>query len=151
MKHIWVILHDNNFNLFCLVLFCNNRLANCGLTEISCDSLVSALKSNPSHLRELDLSRNNLHDVGVEGLSAGLQSPDWRLETLRSETIFRFFFFLMICMKLFYLISKMVTKRYCIPKTKSLEFDAHAGKSLCLFGRLYHMNVLVDNSWLALM
>lgn len=44
----------------------------------------------------------------------------------------------------------MVIKRYCIPKTKSLEFDAHAGKSLCLFGRLYHMNVLVDNSWLAL-
>uniref|UniRef100_A0A8C7MKM1 NACHT, LRR and PYD domains-containing protein 12-like n=1 Tax=Oncorhynchus kisutch TaxID=8019 RepID=A0A8C7MKM1_ONCKI len=58
-------------------------LSDCGVTEEGCASLVSALESNPSHLRELDLSNNDLKDSGVKLLSAGLGNPHCKLETLR--------------------------------------------------------------------
>uniref|UniRef100_A0AAQ4S325 NACHT domain-containing protein n=1 Tax=Gasterosteus aculeatus aculeatus TaxID=481459 RepID=A0AAQ4S325_GASAC len=59
------------------------RLSGCLITEEGCASLASALSSNPSHLRELDLSYNHPGDSGVKLLSAGLEDPHWRLETLR--------------------------------------------------------------------
>ncbi|KAM9337123.1 NLR family CARD domain-containing protein 3-like [Symphorus nematophorus] len=60
------------------------QLSLCGLSETHCEVLASALKSNPSHLRDLDVSDNyNLKDSGVEQLCAGLKSPNCRLETLR--------------------------------------------------------------------
>uniref|UniRef100_A0A674DEU0 B30.2/SPRY domain-containing protein n=1 Tax=Salmo trutta TaxID=8032 RepID=A0A674DEU0_SALTR len=58
-------------------------LSGCGVTEEGCDSLVSALESNPSHLRELDLSNNDLKDSGVKLLSAVLGNSHCKLETLR--------------------------------------------------------------------
>ncbi|XP_070814110.1 NLR family CARD domain-containing protein 3-like [Chaetodon trifascialis] len=59
------------------------RLSGCLITEEGCASLALALRSNPSHLRELDLSYNHPGDSGVKLLSAGLDEPHWRLDTLR--------------------------------------------------------------------
>ncbi|KAM8721921.1 NLR family CARD domain-containing protein 3-like isoform 2-T2 [Acanthopagrus schlegelii] len=61
------------------------RLSGCLITEEGCTSLTSALDSNPSHLRELDLSYNHPGDSGVKQLSARLEDPGWRLDTLRYE------------------------------------------------------------------
>ncbi|XP_071028757.1 NLR family CARD domain-containing protein 3-like [Oncorhynchus clarkii lewisi] len=58
-------------------------LTGCGVNEEGCASLVSALKSNPSYLRELDLSNNDLKDSGVKLLAAGLGNPHCKLEILR--------------------------------------------------------------------
>ncbi|XP_049924169.1 NACHT, LRR and PYD domains-containing protein 12-like [Epinephelus moara] len=63
------------------------RLSGCLVTEDGCVSLASALSSNPSHLRELDLSYNHPGDSGVQLLSAGLDDPQWRLETLSVDHI----------------------------------------------------------------
>ncbi|XP_039649593.1 NACHT, LRR and PYD domains-containing protein 12-like isoform X2 [Perca fluviatilis] len=60
-------------------------LSGCLISEEGCSSLVSALSSNPSHLRELDLSYNHPGDSEVKLLSAGLKDPLWKLETLRVE------------------------------------------------------------------
>uniref|UniRef100_A0A3P9KPL2 NACHT LRR and PYD domain-containing protein n=1 Tax=Oryzias latipes TaxID=8090 RepID=A0A3P9KPL2_ORYLA len=59
-------------------------LKDCDLSQRSCEALSSVLSSQSSRLKVLDLSFNNLQDSGVKLLSAGLESPDCKLETLRS-------------------------------------------------------------------
>ncbi|XP_051717604.1 NACHT, LRR and PYD domains-containing protein 12-like isoform X2 [Ctenopharyngodon idella] len=57
-------------------------LRQCGVTDEGCAALASALRSNPSHLRDLDLSYNNLGDSGVKIVSAVLENPHCKLEIL---------------------------------------------------------------------
>ncbi|XP_016420240.1 protein NLRC5-like [Sinocyclocheilus rhinocerous] len=58
------------------------RLRGCDMTDEGCSALTSALKSNPSHLRELDLSENKLGDSGFENISNLLMNPQCKLEIL---------------------------------------------------------------------
>ncbi|XP_005952506.2 ribonuclease inhibitor [Haplochromis burtoni] len=60
-------------------------LSCCLITEEGCTSLASVLSSNPSHLRELDLSYNHPGASGMKLLLAGLKDPRWKLDTLRVE------------------------------------------------------------------
>ncbi|XP_045061115.1 NACHT, LRR and PYD domains-containing protein 14 isoform X4 [Coregonus clupeaformis] len=59
------------------------KLADCNITEEGCASLLSALRSNPSHLKELDLRGNTPGDSGVKLLSSVREDPLYTLETLR--------------------------------------------------------------------
>ncbi|KAI4890368.1 hypothetical protein NFI96_029325 [Prochilodus magdalenae] len=61
----------------------SDDLSGCSITEKGCAALVSALKSNPSHLRELNLRSNKPGESGVKLLSDLLEDPHCKLETLQ--------------------------------------------------------------------
>ncbi|XP_048051653.1 NACHT, LRR and PYD domains-containing protein 12-like isoform X6 [Megalobrama amblycephala] len=57
-------------------------LSGCNLTAQHCEILASALQSPNCVLRELDLSNNDLQDLGVKLLSDELKSPNCQLQIL---------------------------------------------------------------------
>ncbi|XP_029109061.1 NACHT, LRR and PYD domains-containing protein 3-like isoform X2 [Scleropages formosus] len=77
MKLLCAVLEDHHCKLEIL------RLSGCEIREEGCSSLASALCSNPSHLRELDLNYNDPGDSGVKLLSALLEDPRCKLEKLQ--------------------------------------------------------------------
>ena len=65
-----------------IVSVCVCRLWSCEVTEEGCGYLASALCSNPSHLRELDLSDNRLGESGLKILSDVLKDTNCTLNKL---------------------------------------------------------------------
>ncbi|XP_067283765.1 NACHT, LRR and PYD domains-containing protein 12-like isoform X2 [Pseudorasbora parva] len=61
------------------------RLSGCRVTGEGCRYLSSALRSNSSHLRELDLSYNHPGDSGVKQLSDTRNNPNYRLDKLNVD------------------------------------------------------------------
>ncbi|XP_049334394.1 NLR family CARD domain-containing protein 3-like [Astyanax mexicanus] len=61
------------------------RLSGCMITDKGCCSLASALISNPSHLKELDLTYNHPGESGMKLLSARLEDQHCKLEKLGVE------------------------------------------------------------------
>ncbi|KAL2076754.1 hypothetical protein ACEWY4_027650 [Coilia grayii] len=59
------------------------QLVSCGLKEDSCKTIRSALQSENSPLKELNLSCNDLQDIGVQVLSWGLSHKNSTLRALR--------------------------------------------------------------------
>ncbi|XP_051977469.1 NACHT, LRR and PYD domains-containing protein 3-like [Xyrauchen texanus] len=76
VKLLCDLLQDTNCKLNTL------RLCECNITEKQCDILTSALCSNPSHLRELDLSGNKLKNTGLNHICHLLNDSNSKLEKL---------------------------------------------------------------------
>ncbi len=73
---VWFSLRLSPMLSVCL---CVCRLSGCMVTEKGCRYLASALSSNPSHLRELDLSYNHPGQSFIKLLS----DPNHRLKKLK--------------------------------------------------------------------
>ncbi|KAK1784336.1 hypothetical protein P4O66_003514, partial [Electrophorus voltai] len=84
-------LHDSGVTLLSAGLKSSHckleilRLSGCLVTGEGCSSLASALSLNPSHLKELDLTYNHPGDSGMKLLSARLEDPLCKLDTLKME------------------------------------------------------------------
>ncbi|XP_045072725.1 protein NLRC3-like, partial [Coregonus clupeaformis] len=84
-------LGDRGVKLLCVGLtsaLCNIQtlvLSGCLVTEEGCAALSSALRSNPSHLKELDLSYNHPGDSAGGLLSAALVDPTDKLMKLNVD------------------------------------------------------------------
>lgn len=61
------------------------RLSGCLVTKVGCDYLISALKSNPFHLKELDLTYNHLQASGETALTDLKSDPQYNLSHLQLD------------------------------------------------------------------
>ncbi|XP_076146029.1 NACHT, LRR and PYD domains-containing protein 12-like isoform X2 [Alosa pseudoharengus] len=84
-------LGDEGIDLLCLGLWdpqCKLetlRLSLCVITHKGCSLLASALKSNPSYLKHLDLSCNHPGESGDRELTERLNDPNCKLETFKYD------------------------------------------------------------------
>ncbi|XP_051978308.1 protein NLRC5-like [Xyrauchen texanus] len=74
--HLCDLLRNSQFQLE------NLELCECSITENQCGILTSALCSNPSHLRELNLSGNTLKNTGLNHICHLLNDSHCKLEKL---------------------------------------------------------------------
>ncbi len=84
---------DSQPNVMWTVSVCVCRLSGCMVTKEGCGYLSSALSSNPSHLKELDLSYNHPGDSSVKLLSEKLKNLD-NLKYVEQQG-FRFYFLIL--------------------------------------------------------
>ena len=80
LTHTWTEHWSHSFSLSVF------SLSECSNTAKQSLILTSALKSNPSHLRELDLSWSIIENTGVKHLCDVLKDSHCKLERLRSVT-----------------------------------------------------------------
>uniref|UniRef100_A0AAZ1X719 B30.2/SPRY domain-containing protein n=1 Tax=Oreochromis aureus TaxID=47969 RepID=A0AAZ1X719_OREAU len=73
----------SNQSMDSVLFFATETLNLCNLSEERYEALSSALSSQSSCLRELDLSNSDLQDSGTKFLSDGLKSPHCKLNILR--------------------------------------------------------------------
>ncbi|XP_048035510.1 ribonuclease inhibitor-like [Megalobrama amblycephala] len=109
VNQIAALLRDKHCRLNTLTLY------RCRITEKQCVILTSALKSNPSHLRELNLSWNNLGDSGVKNLCDLLMNPQFKLKKL-------------------HLIGCRITEGQCVILTSALKSNPSRLRELNLSG-----------------
>ncbi|XP_052446373.1 NACHT, LRR and PYD domains-containing protein 12-like [Carassius gibelio] len=81
VKEIDDLLQDPNYSLKTL------SLNNINFTEEGCHILAAALNSNPSNLKELDLSMNKLGNSGIKIILTLFENVQCRLEKLKFKCI----------------------------------------------------------------
>lgn len=79
-KNIYIFLYKSATTSFLISSLC--RLCKCSIGEEGCFALASALRSNPLHLRELNLSLNK-PGISVKFLSDLLEDTNCKLESLK--------------------------------------------------------------------
>ncbi|XP_063324160.1 ribonuclease inhibitor-like isoform X2 [Pelmatolapia mariae] len=78
-----VLSLGSNQSMDSVLFFATETLNLCNLSEERYEALSSAVSSQSSCLRELDLSNSDLQDSGTKFLSDGLKSPHCKLNILR--------------------------------------------------------------------
>ncbi|XP_036432993.1 LOW QUALITY PROTEIN: protein NLRC3-like [Colossoma macropomum] len=61
------------------------RMTRCKITDVGAAALANALRLNPSHMRELDLSYNPVEATGIDQLNSLVEDPAIKLEKIILE------------------------------------------------------------------